>query len=292
MQTLKFGANIDPKADAQAAVAQARFAESVGYDMVLMQDHAYLPKFADTWSLLCAIGTVTERVELGANVATAPLHLPAVLAKEISTLDEITSGRAILGLGVGANPQGIASMGGTAFANKGDLFRSYRDALHIVRGLWESAGEPYSYEGKVQSVTDVEFGPLPRRRIPIMTGAMGPQSLRLTAELADGISISSSYVPYEKIDWFRQQLDEGAVGFDREPAELFINYNVMGYIHDGGSTARPRTEGVYWGDDAWWIERLQTIKAMGVSRFTFWPVHGDFDEQLQRFIERIAPAIR
>lgn len=289
---MKFVANIDPRADARAVIEQARYVDSLGYDGILMQDHAYLGRFGETTTLLAAIGAVTDNVTVGANVLTAPFRLPAILAKEIATLDSITGGRAELGLGVGANADGIAALGGPAFADRGEMYTSYRDALHIIRGLWESDGEPFSYEGTIQSVSGVEFGPIPTRRIPIMTGAMGPQSLKLTAKLAEGISLSSSYLEYEKIPWFRDQLDEGARAYDRDPAEIFINFNVMGYIHDGGSSARPKNEGIYWGDSAWWIERLRIIKDMGVTQFTFWPVHGDFDDQLRRFIEEVASDVR
>lgn len=289
---MKFAANVDPHADAQQVLAQAKYVDTLGYDGILMQDHAYLGRFADTSTLLTAIGAVTENVEVGGNVLTSALRLPAILAKEIATLDGITGGRAMLGIGVGANPKGIAALGGPTYPDKRDMFRAYRDALHIIRGLWESKGEPFSYEGTLLSVEDVEFGPIPTRRIPIMTGAMGPQSLNLTARLADGISVSSSYVAYEKLPWFREQLDAGAKEYDRDPSELFINYNVMGYIHNGGSNARPRNKGVFWGDVDWWTERLTTIKEMGVTQFTYWPVHGDFDDQLRRFIEDVAPTVR
>lgn len=289
---MEFNANIDPKANAREAMEQARLVDSLGYDGILMQDHAYLGRFSETTTLLTAIGAVTENVTVGANVLTAPFRLPAMLAKEIATLDAITHGRAVLGLGAGANPKGIAAMGGPTFEDTSEMYRAYRDAFHIIRGLWDSNGDSFSYQGEVQSVEGVEFGPIPTRRIPIMTGAMGPQSLKLTAKLGDGISVSSSYVPYERLTWFHQQLDDGAKAYDRDPAELFINYNVMGYIHDGGSSARPKNEGVFWGDLAWWTERLNTIKEMGVTQFTFWPVHGDFDDQLRRFIADVAPTVR
>jgi alkanesulfonate monooxygenase SsuD/methylene tetrahydromethanopterin reductase-like flavin-dependent oxidoreductase (luciferase family) len=172
------------------------------------------------------------------------------------------------------------------------MYRAYRDALHIIRGLWESDDKEFSYQGDVQRVQDIEFGPVPKRRIPIMTGSMGPQSLRLTAELADGISVSSSHVPVKNLLWFREQLDRGAVELGRNSQELFINFNIMGYIHDQGSSARPRKKGVFWGDVAWWKDRLAAIKAMGVSRFTYWPVHGDFNDQLRIFIEDVAPDLR
>lgn len=289
---MRFIANIDPNTDVHATIEQARFAENIGYDGILMQDHAYLGKFAETSTLLTAIGALTEKITVGANVLTSPFRLPAILAKEIATLDAITNGRATLGLGVGANPAGIVALGGPNYASKSEMFRAYRDALHIIRGLWESNGEPFNYEGDILSVYDVDFGPAPTRRIPIMTGAMGPQSLKLTAKLAHGISVSSSYVPHENLSWFREQLDQGAQAYDRDPAELFINYNIMGHIHDSSSSARPRNEGVFRGDVDWWTERLNTIKEMGVSQFTFWPVHGNKNEQLQSFIERVAPTVR
>src|SRR5699024_4471031 len=131
----------------------------------LMQDHAYLGRFGETTTLLAAIGAVTENVEVGGNVLTSPFRLPAMLAKEIATLDSITGGRAMLGIGVGANQQGITALGGPSYADRSDMFRAYRDALHIIRGLWESGDEPFSYEGDLLSVEDVDFGPIPTRRI-------------------------------------------------------------------------------------------------------------------------------
>lgn len=292
MRTLKFNANIDPTVDPNQAIEQAQLAEALGFDGVLIQDHAYNPDFSATWTLIAAIGAVTNKVDVGANVLTSAFRIPAILAKEAATLDAITNGRVILGIGPGANADGIQALGGPRFSDRKEMYRAYRDALHIIRGLWDSNGQPFSYTGDVQSVRDVKFGPIPSRRIPILTGAMGPQSLKLTAKLGDGISASSSYVPYQKLPWFREQLDAGAAAHDRNPEDLFINYNVMGHIHDGGSNARPRNEGIFWGDVPWWIERLQTIRDMGVSRFTFWPVHGDKNDQLRRFIEDVASGIR
>lgn len=292
MNALRFNANIDPVADPNQAIEQAQLAESLGFDGVLLQDHAYVPDFSATWTLITAIGAVTKSVEVGANVLTSAFRIPSILAKEAATLDAITNNRMILGIGPGANAGGITALGGPTFTDSGDMYRAYRDAMHVIRGLWDANGEPFSYSGDIQSVSGVEFGPIPTRRIPIMTGALGPQSLKLTAKLGDGISVSSSYVPYERLPWFREQLDAGAASYGRDPGELFINYNVMGHIHDGGSNARPRNEGVFWGDVAWWTDRLQTIRNMGVSRFTYWPVHGDKDDQLRRFIQDVAPTIK
>jgi alkanesulfonate monooxygenase SsuD/methylene tetrahydromethanopterin reductase-like flavin-dependent oxidoreductase (luciferase family) len=215
-----------------------------------------------------------------------------MIAKEAATLDLISNGRLQLGLGAGANAQGIVSMGGPDLLGKGETFRAFRDALTIIRGLWASGGEPYSHEGSILSVEDVRFGPIPTRHIPIITGAMGPQSLRLTTKMADGISVSSSYVPAENLPWFRQQLDEGAEINGRDPSELRIYFNVMGYIETRAGGMRPKNPGIYWGNVDWWVEKLSALATSGVSGFTYWPVVGDAGEQFRLFAEEIVPNVR
>lgn len=289
---LVFGVNIDPTHDYATALANTRLAESLGLDHALVQDHAYVAKFVETWTLLAALAGATERITLGPNVLTTPFRLPAMIAKEAATFDLISNGRLLLGLGAGANPQGIVGMGGPDLLGKGETFRAFRDALEIIRGLWASDGGPYSHEGGLLSVTDVQFGPVPARRIPIITGAMGPQSLRLTARLADGISISTSYVPDDNLPWFRQQLDDGAEINGRDPSELRIYYNVMGFIEEKPGRVRPRSDKLYWGNADWWAEKLSSLVAAGVTGFTYWPATGDFADQFRIFAEEVVPRVR
>jgi alkanesulfonate monooxygenase SsuD/methylene tetrahydromethanopterin reductase-like flavin-dependent oxidoreductase (luciferase family) len=289
---LRFGVNLDPLHDYSRARAHTRLAESLGLDHALVQDHAYVPKFVETWTLLAALAASTERIELGPNVLTTPFRFPAMIAKEAATLDLISNGRLLLGLGAGANMQGIVGMGGPDLLGGGETFRAFRDTLEIVRGLWASDGMPYSHEGSIHSVHDVEFGPIPPRRIPIITGAMGPQSLRLTARLADGISISTSYVPDDNLPWFRQQLDEGAEINGRDPAELHIYYNVMGYIEERPGRVRPKSDKLYWAPAEWWVEKLSSLVRMGVTGFTYWPATGEFEEQFRIFAEEVVPHVR
>jgi alkanesulfonate monooxygenase SsuD/methylene tetrahydromethanopterin reductase-like flavin-dependent oxidoreductase (luciferase family) len=289
---LVFGVNIDPTHDYTTALANTRLAESLGLDHALIQDHAYVSGFVETWTLLAALAASTERIVLGPNVLTTPFRLPAMIAKEAATFDLISKGRLLLGLGAGANPQGIVGMGGPDLLGQGETFRAFRDALEIIRGLWASEGEPYSHEGDILSEHDVEFGPVPTRRIPIITGAMGPQSLRLTARLADGISVSTSYVPAENLPWFRQQLDEGAEINGRNPAALRIYYNVMGFIEEGPGGARSESGKVYRGNAEWWVETLSSLVTMGVTGFTYWPVATDHAEQFRFFAEEVVPHVR
>lgn len=289
---LRFGVNIDPLHDYATALEHTLLAEELGFDHALVQDHAYIPKFLETWTLLAALASATKRITLGPNVLTTPFRFPAMIAKEAATLDVISNGRLLLGLGAGANAQGIVSMGGPDLLGKGETFRAFRDALEIIRGLWASSGTSYSHEGELLSVHDVRFGPIPTRRIPIITGAMGPQSLRLTAKMADGISLSTTYVPADNLPWFREQLDEGAALNGRDPSELRIYYNVMGFIETRKSGMRPSKPGIYRGSVDWWIETLSGHAANGVGAFTFWPVAGDVAEQFRIFAEEVVPHVR
>lgn len=289
---LLFGVNIDPTHDYATTLKNTRLAEELGLDHALIQDHAYNPKFVETWTLLAALAGATERITLGPNVLTTPFRLPAMIAKEAATFDVVSNGRLLLGLGAGANAQGIVGMGGPDLLGKGETFRAFRDALEIVRGLWGSDGSPYSHEGDILSVHDVRFGPVPTRRIPIVTGAMGPQSLRLTTRLADGISLSTSYVPAENLQWFREQLDEGAELNGRHPSDLRIYYNVMGFIETKPGRIKPKSDKLYWGNTEWWVEKLSSLGGIGVTDFTYWPAAGDVAEQFHLFAEEVVPKVR
>lgn len=288
---LVFGVNIDPLHDFGTALRQTRLAESLGLDHALIQDHAYVPQFAETWTMLAALAGATEQITLGPNVLTTPFRFPAMIAKEAATFDRVSDGRLLLGLGAGANTEGIVSMGGPDLLAQGETFRAFRDALGIIRGLWASDGEPYSYEGDIMSIRDVTFGPIPERRIPIITGAMGPQSLRLTARLGDGVSLSSTYVPAENLPWFREQLDDGARSNGRDPSELRIYFNIMGHI-GRLPNGMPSDPGVYAGNIEWWVERLSRLVKDGVDGFTYWPVGDNKDEQFRIFAGEVVPGVR
>src|SRR5579859_3455616 len=105
-----FGISLAPWArDAEQIVETARLADTLGLDLIGIQDHPYNGGFLDTWTLLSALGAVTSNVRLFPNVANLPLRPPAMLAKAAATLDIITNGRVELGLGAGGFWEGIAS---------------------------------------------------------------------------------------------------------------------------------------------------------------------------------------
>jgi alkanesulfonate monooxygenase SsuD/methylene tetrahydromethanopterin reductase-like flavin-dependent oxidoreductase (luciferase family) len=109
---LIFGSFITPAASALPQLEHAaREAERVGLDLVTVQDHPYNPGFLDTVTLIGHLAARTEHVRFAGNVLNLPLRPPAMLAKQIATLDRLSGGRVELGLGAGAFWDAIEAYG-------------------------------------------------------------------------------------------------------------------------------------------------------------------------------------
>jgi probable F420-dependent oxidoreductase len=202
-------------------LAMARTAEAIGLDAVWVSDHL---GFGDpdgewsgaweSWTLLSALAAATSRVRLGSYVTAAPLRNPALLAKMAETLDEVSGGRVILGLGAGWNEPEFRAFG-VAFDHRFDRFE---DALRIIsamfrRGRADHDGVSFQAHGaRLQP-----RGPRPGG-LPVMVGAAGPRMLRLAAELADewnaGMRTPDELAPLVTA------LDEACASVGREPASL------------------------------------------------------------------------
>jgi alkanesulfonate monooxygenase SsuD/methylene tetrahydromethanopterin reductase-like flavin-dependent oxidoreductase (luciferase family) len=295
MNAVQFGLNIDPNTDLlQDNLRRAALADSLGLDMISIQDHPYQRRFLDTWTLLTFLGARTQRVKLGTNVANLPLRPPAMLAKAAATLDVLTGGRVELGLGAGAFWQAIEAWGVPA-RSPGEAYQSMEDALHIMRGMWRNAGRTFSHEGQIYSVKGVQPGPAPAHDIPVWVGALGPRMLRLTGRMADGIWLSSTYVPVSRLAEMMASIDEGAAEAGRSPDAVRRGYNLMGIIDDGTQGSRPSNlgEGTIYGTPQEWADTLVMLyQRYRQDTFNFWPVGGDPERQIRLFAEEVAPAVR
>jgi probable F420-dependent oxidoreductase len=172
--------------------AMAVAAEEVGFDAIWISDHVGFGDPAspgpgawsgawESWTLLSALAAVTSRVELGTYVLCAPFRNPALLAKMAETLDEISGGRVILGLGAGWNEPEFSSYG----FPYDERFDRFEDGLRIIAALLRTGRA--SHDGRRERAVDARLeprGPRPAG-LPIMVGAHGPRMRRLTAELAD-----------------------------------------------------------------------------------------------------------
>ncbi|MDX1612820.1 MAG: LLM class flavin-dependent oxidoreductase [Candidatus Promineifilaceae bacterium] len=284
-----FGVSIHPGRDRfPASLAHAQKADALGLDIITVMDHPYNKNFFDTWTFLTALAMRTERVQLGTNVANLPLRPPAMLAKQAATLDVLSAGRMVLGLGAGSYWSGIKAFGGPE-RSSGEAYRAFKDALHILRGLWEHADSSFSYAGDIYNVKGARFGPQPAHRIPIWVGATGPQMLQLTGRMADGIWVSVAYVKPEQLDYVNENIDAGAKEAGRDPTQIRRGYNLMGVIEDGPGQLNDSIKGPV----DYWIETLIGFhRNYRVNAFNFWPSGDDIGEQFELFAREVVPAVR
>lgn len=294
-QTVLFGANIDPAArDPDEPFRRARIADEHGFDLISLQDHPYNLNFLETWTLLTALATSTERVHVVTNVLSTPLRPPALLAKQAATLDVLTGGRVQIGVGAGGYAEGIHAFGGPDWSGP-ERFRAFTEYVQILRGMWEQAGSTFSFDGEFYQVNGARPGPAPAHRIPLWFGALGDQMLRLTGRVGDGLLISTSYVRPEQLPRFNRLVDEGADEAGREPAEIRRGYNLMGVLDldRADTTLDTRKPGLLYGDVDYWVEQiLHFHDEYRQDTFTFWPVAGNERLQLEAFGREVVPAVR
>ncbi|MGX1547957.1 LLM class flavin-dependent oxidoreductase [Streptomyces adustus] len=193
MTTLKFGYLLPTRElavrdehDLAPLVAQARRAEQLGLDSVWAGDSPVTRPRADPLLLLAAAAQATERVTLGTAVLLPALRHPILLAQQFATLDRLSGGRLIAGLGGGFPNQATRAQ----FAALGVGFRSrmsrLEESIHVMRRLW--SGRTVSYKGDHFAFEDLRIAPSPSRSggPPIWLAASGAAGLRRVARLADG----------------------------------------------------------------------------------------------------------
>ena len=170
-------------------------AEECGFDSVWLGDHllyrgAGRPDRGpwDVWTQLAALAAVTSRVRLGPLVAATAFHAPGMLARAAASVDEVSGGRLVLGIGAGWNESEFRAFG-FPFDRRVSRFA---ESFEIVRRLL--AGERVAYTGEFVSVDDAVLLPPPARRVPLMIGANGDRILSIGLRHAD--AWNTWYGPY------------------------------------------------------------------------------------------------
>jgi probable F420-dependent oxidoreductase len=213
-------------------------AETAGLDSIWFYDHLLFRSddgktegIWECWTLLSALAEATSRVELGTVVLCTPFRNPALLAKMAHTLDEVSNGRLILGIGAGWHKPEFDAFG-YPFNHRVDRFE---EALQILPPLLK--GETVSFSGTHYQVKDCVIKPLGPRPdgIPLLIGAGRPRMLRLTARYADQWNTAWLGDPEglaERLERIRKACDE--VG--RDPATLDITVGITIEFPDLGKT--------------------------------------------------------
>jgi len=279
-----FGANVDPTwKDPGQPLRTAELAESLGYDLVTVQDHPYQPAFYETWTLITHLAAKTSRVTLVPTVACLPLRPPAMLAKSAATLDLLSGGRLQLGLGAGAFWDAIAAMDGPRRTPK-EAVDALGEAVDVIRAMW-SGGRSVRYDGEHYRLRGTHPSPQPGNGLGLWLGAYGKRMLDLTGAKADGWMPSAAYLPVERLSDAVGRIRASAERADRDPDALRLVYNISGTI--GAESTTP-----FHGSSAQWVDQLVRLNQdLGMNAFVYWPA-ADHKEQLAEFAHTVLPAVR
>jgi probable F420-dependent oxidoreductase len=165
-------------------------AEALGFDSVWAHDHVFnvghvLDRiggrpYYEPLTVLSFVAARTRRIRLGTSVLVLPYHNPIRLAKTAATLDVLSGGRLILGIGVGAIQKEMEAMG-TPFKVRGAFTD---EAIAVMRTLWRD--EDPSFEGTFSHFDGMKFSPKPARGIPIVIGGVSRAAIRRAARRGDG----------------------------------------------------------------------------------------------------------
>jgi F420-dependent oxidoreductase-like protein len=216
-------------------IAQAQEAEAAGYDSVFVMDHFYqLPGLGtpdqpmlEAYTALGGLATATERVQLGTLVTGNTYRNPTLLAKAITTLDVVSQGRAILGIGTGWFELEHDSLG-FEFGTFTDRFNKLDEALQIILPMLE--GERPTFSGKYYRANEAMAEPRFRDHVPLMIGGSGEKkTIPLAAKHFDHLNIIADFdeLP-RKLAVVSQRCEE----IGRDPATLETSTLVIAIIDE------------------------------------------------------------
>ena len=227
------------------AVAQA--AEQAGFDGTWCSDHFVANDPNDPgqptlecWSVLAAVAAAVPRLRLGAIVTGNTYRHPAVLANQAATVDQISGGRLVMGIGAGWQ-ENEHEMYGLHFGTVGERLRRLEEAVQVIRGLFEN--DTTTFAGQYYQLTDAVMQPKPAQdHVPLLIGGGGEKvTMRIAAQYADEWNI------WGLPDVLAQKgkvLEAHCENLDRDPASILHSCQALLYMND---------------DPAWVEERRQRV---------------------------------
>ncbi|MBV9794495.1 MAG: LLM class flavin-dependent oxidoreductase [Actinobacteria bacterium] len=253
---------------AREVLDDARKAEAAGWHGVWLADH-YMPDTGDTtpargdifecWALLPAVAAVTERVRIGTLVSPTSVHHPALLANRAATIDQLSGGRMVLGLGAGWQLNEHHAYG-IELEPPGKRVSRFDEAIRIVRSLL--AEDTTTFHGEFYDFTDAPCDPKPvQSPLPLLVGTKGPRMFRITARHAS-----------EWNTWLTPELTERRDGLvaacesiGRDPATMWTSVNAI--LDLDGTGTGPLPGRTLAGTSAQVADQLGRFADMGFDEF-------------------------
>lgn len=286
MDAIRFGLNVSTAArPGNDPVADARWAEQLGYDFISASDHPGSDQPShETWTMLSWIAARTSRIGITTRVLGVPWRHPALTAKMAASLDRLSGGRLTLGLGGGGNPAEFHSFG-IAPRTPRQTVDGLDEAVQLIQALWTRP--TVSLHGEHYNTDEAKLEPKPSRHIPIWLGTFGDRALAVTGRLADGWIPSYDMAPPQRATTMRDRIRQAATDAGRDPDGITLAYNIGVHVGDTNGE-RP---GVVSGPPAAVAETLLRCTEIGFRAFNFVLVGPDHRHQAELLATEVRPAL-
>lgn len=288
-----------PDSQPDTAIQFARRAEAAGFGALWTLDRVAFPNHEPLLGLAAA-AALTTGMQLGTAVLLATLRPPALLAKMVATLDQLSNGRVILGIGVGSRADDFAAAG-VPFADRG---RRAEELVELLKQVW--SGQPVQHHGRFYDVESGPIGPAPVQRPhpPIWFGGSAERALDRVARLADGFVAGSGGV--ERFKAARDKVRQKAEAIGRDPSTITFAAQVTICVDDDRSRAvelaerrfdyyypagrGDRTSGAALGSADECLRVIDDHLAAGAQQIILGPVTANLS-YLDRLCEQVLPRI-
>jgi probable F420-dependent oxidoreductase len=276
----------------------ARRVEALGFDSLWVYDrllHPVAPRapypgtpdgglpdaFRHQWDplgLLAFVAGHTRRVALGTSVLDIPHYNPVVLARQLTTLDVLSGGRLVVGLGLGWSPDELEAVGVPA----GERGRRADEFIRVLKAMWTT--DPVEFSGAYYRVprSVVALKPVQRPHPPLYLAAYAPGALRRAGALADGWNVTG--VPLAGMAAMMQQVREAAAAAGRDAAALRLV--VRANLHVTERPLGPDRE-LFDGSAEQLREDVARVRALGADELFFDPVFGPDGASREAYLARL-----
>lgn len=244
--------------------------------------------------LLHYVAGLTHKVRLGVSVLVFPLHSPVTIAKSFASLDQVSGGRAIVGLGLGSAYDAYEAFGLTSARR----VKRFEEGIEVMKSLWTRSTTNHANEFLHLESAMMEPKPLQKPHLPLWIGGGHHNVLRRSVEIADGwmgAGASSNSDFKERVGVIKDMIDESG----RDPDSFTISKRIYIAVDSNESRAIDRlsrwTGSVYgnadmaseiavWGSAEKCSDILNDVASVGVDHLLIHPVF-DFEEQLEAIAE-------